>query len=251
MNPERLKSAGIKQIIRLEWLEKAANLALSGLNAKETRQELHEFLRHRKGDGSTETRGETSRAQIVTIIMKIWITPDLDLLQFRDGGLNLLQKYGSGSLPIHWAAISAAYPFWFNVAKQVGRLLGLQDQVQKQQIDKRLREQYGDRETIDRYGRQVVRSYVVWDILSDTDFAGCYGPSKKISIHECDITAFLVESAIRSSGEEKRELSRILSAPSFFPFAIATFSGSQIRASNPRLDIQRIASGDEIVGIAK
>ena len=246
---DRLNSAGIKQIIRFEWLEKAANFALSGLSTTEVRKELHEYLMHRKGDGSTETRGETARAQIVNIIMKIWIKPDSDLQQFRDTGLELLRKKGTHLLPVHWAAVSAAYPFWFNVARLVGRLIRLQGQVQKQQIDKRLKEQYGDRETISRCGRQVVRSFIAWNALSDTTLSGCYEASSPIVVQDTDVVAYLIESALRSSGEDKLDLSGLLSAPFFFPFRLPTISGSQLKTINSRLEIQRFAAGEEIVGI--
>jgi len=53
----RHKAIGIKQVIRIEWMQKAANLLLAGLDAKAIRQELHEFLADRKGNGSEDKRG--------------------------------------------------------------------------------------------------------------------------------------------------------------------------------------------------
>ena len=41
---KRHEAIGIKQAIRFEWMQKAANLLLAGLEAKTIRQELHEFL---------------------------------------------------------------------------------------------------------------------------------------------------------------------------------------------------------------
>jgi hypothetical protein len=49
---KRHEAIGIKQAIRFEWMQKAANLLLAGLDAKTIRQELHEFLADRKGNGS-------------------------------------------------------------------------------------------------------------------------------------------------------------------------------------------------------
>ena len=46
---KRHEAIGIKQAIRFEWMQKAANLLLAGLDAKTIRQELHEFLADRKG----------------------------------------------------------------------------------------------------------------------------------------------------------------------------------------------------------
>ena len=66
-------------------------------------------------------------------------------------------------LPLHSAILSAAYPFWFNVATQTGRLLKLQEQITQHQIFNRLKEQYGDRETVSRNARYTIRSFVAWE----------------------------------------------------------------------------------------
>jgi hypothetical protein len=249
MKADRINTVGIKQIIRLEWLEQAVNLVFSGLPAKDIRHELHEYLKDRKGDGSTETRGDTARGQIVNIIMKIWVSPDVDMVQFRDSGLGLLRQCGTRCVPVHWAAVSAAYPFWFNVARQVGRLIALQGQVQKLQIDKRLKEQYGDRETVSRYGRQVIRSFVAWEVLCDTTVAGCYEGPIPIPVSEIGVIAYLVESALLSSTENKFDLTGLYATPAFFPFGFLRVSGTQLKNQNPRLDVHRFAAGDEVVGL--
>ena len=144
MISRRHGAIGIKQVIRLEWMQKTANLLLAGINAKTIRQELHEFLAERKGNGSEGKRGETSRTQVVNMLMRIWVSPDLELLPFRDASLGFLQKDPSMSLAVHWGMIAAAYPFWFNIARQTGRLLSMQDQVTQAQIINRLKEQYDD-----------------------------------------------------------------------------------------------------------
>jgi len=79
--------------------------------------------------------------------MKIWVSPDPGLIPFRDASLAFLREHPSMALVVHWGMISAIYPFWFNVARQTGRLLALQDQVTQTQIINRLKEQYGDRQT--------------------------------------------------------------------------------------------------------
>ncbi len=90
---KRHESIGIKQTIRHEWMQKTTNLLLAGLDAKSIRKELHEFLANRKGSGSTEERGATSRTQVVNILMKIWVTPDKDLVQLRDATLQIQKDH--------------------------------------------------------------------------------------------------------------------------------------------------------------
>ena len=145
---KRHEAIGIKQANRFEWMQKAANLLLAGLDAKTIRQELHEFLADRKGNGSEGERSDQTRTFVVNNLMKIWVSPDPELIPFRDASLAFLRKNPSMALAVHWGMISAVYPFWFNVARQTGRLLALQDQVTQTQIINRLKERYGDRQTV-------------------------------------------------------------------------------------------------------
>ena len=156
---KRHEAIGIKQAIRFEWMQKAANLLLAGLDAKTIRQELHEFLVDRKGNGSEGERSDQTRTFVVNNLMKIWVSPDPELIPFRDASLAFLRDLPAPSaarqagnpsmaLAVHWGMISAVYPFWFNVARQTGRLLALQDQVTQTQIINRLKERYGDRQTV-------------------------------------------------------------------------------------------------------
>ena len=88
---KRHEAIGIKQAIRFEWMQKAANLLLAGLDAKTIRQELHEFLVDRKGNGSEGERSDQTRTFVVNNLMKIWVSPDPELIPFRDASLAFLR----------------------------------------------------------------------------------------------------------------------------------------------------------------
>ena len=70
--------------------------------------------------------------------------------------------------------IMAVYPFWGNVAAHVGRLLRLQETAAAGQVQRRVREQYGERETVSRRVRYVLRSFVDWEVLKETPEKGVY-----------------------------------------------------------------------------
>lgn len=78
MISKRHEAIGIKQAIRFEWMQKATNLLLAGLDAKNIRQELHEFLTERKGNGAKGDRSVRTRTFLVNNLMKIWVSPDLE-----------------------------------------------------------------------------------------------------------------------------------------------------------------------------
>lgn len=247
---KRHEAIGIKQAIRFEWMQKAANLLLAGLDAKTIRQELHEFLADRKGNGSEGERSDQTRTFVVNNLMKIWVAPDHELIPFRDASLAFLRKNPSMALAVHWGMISAVYPFWFNVARQTGRLLALQDQVTQTQIINRLKEQYGDRQTVSRYARFVIRSFVAWGTLKDSEAKGCYEQSDLVTISDYDLVFLLIEAALHAMPEGKAALGLLINAPAFFPFWFPVLTGDLIAQRVPRIDVIHHGLDDELLTLA-
>lgn len=244
---KRHETIGIKQAIRFEWMQKAANLLLAGLDAKVIRQELHEFFADRKVSVSEREQSTQTRTFVVNNLMKIWISPDQELMPFRDASLEILQRNPSMAVPIHWGLISAVYPFWFNVARQTGRLLALQDQVTQTQIINRLKEQYGDRQTVSRYAKYVIRSFVAWGVLQDSEAKGCYEKSAPMNTTEPTLAILMFESALRATPEAKGALKLLLNNPAFFPFQLPVMTGDFIAQRSERIEVVRYGLDDELL----
>lgn len=244
---KRHEAIGIKQAIRIEWMQKAANLLLAGLDAKMIRQELHDFLSDPKDNGSEDERSDKTRTFVVGNLMKIWVSPDPELIPFRDASLAFLQEQPSMSLVIHWGIISAVYPFWFNVARQTGRLLALQDQVTQAQIIHRLKEQYGDRQTVSRYAQYVIRSFVAWGVLKDSETKGCYEKVLPICILDQNLAVLLFEAALHAALEGKGALNLLLNNPAFFPFQLPIMTGDLVAQRTARINVMRYGLDDELL----
>lgn len=244
---KRHEAIGIKQAIRFEWMQRTANLMMAGLDAKTIRQDLHEFLSDRKSNGTEGERSDQTRTFAVNNLMKIWVSPDPELVSFRDTSLTFLQENPSMSMAVHWGMISAVYPFWFNVAKQAGRLLALQDQVTQTQIINRLKEQYGDRQTVSRYARFVIRSFVAWGVLKDSEAKGCYEKSTPVSIVDSDLAILIFESALHASPEAKGALGLLLNNPAFFPFQLPVVTGDFISHCSDQINVVRYGLDDELL----
>lgn len=244
---KRHETIGIKQAIRFEWMQKAANLLLAGLDAKTIRQELHEFLADRKVSGSECEQSVQTRTFVVNNLMKIWVSPDPELIPFRDASLEILQRNPSIAVPIHWGLISAVYPFWFNVARQTGRLLALQDRVTQMQIINRLKEQYGDRQTVSRYAKYVIRSFVAWGVLQDSETKGCYEKSALVSNAEPNLAILMFESALLATPEAKSALGLLLNTPAFFPFQFPMVTGDFIAQRSERIEVVRYGLDDVLL----
>lgn len=241
---------GIKHIIRLEWMDKTLDMMLAGMSPIEIRNELDVFLSNKKQSGGTGVRGKEAYRKAVTNLMLTWCTPEQELVPFRDAVLELAKKTSnSNRIPLHWAMISAAYPFWFGVAKQIGRLLNLQDQITKKQIIQRLKEQYGDRETISRFSRYVIRSFVAWGILEDASIKGNYVQVKKLPTDQQQV-AILTEATLLATPVSSLALRNVMESTASFAFDISPISGDYLLKNCPRISVNQFSPGEEMISIA-
>jgi hypothetical protein len=244
---KRHDSIGVKQVVPYEWMRKTANFVLAGMNSKEIRHELHSALAAEGRNVQSGERSAWTRTFLVNNLMSIWPSPATELVVFRDMALQALQKYPHQELTIQWAMISAVYPFWFNTAKQTGRLLNLQSRVTQAQIVNRLKEQYGDRQTVSRYARFVVRSFVDWDILRDVAIAGAYEKAEPESVSGRDVIALLVYATLLAMPERKAPLSMLLNNPGLFPFCLPAIQGESLLGLIDHFKVIRNGLDDELV----
>jgi len=245
----RHKKIGIKQVIRPEWMNKTLDMVLAGISNQEIRNELNSYLADKKQSGGIGKRGKKTYIIAISILMQTWCKPDQEIKPFRDAALiQAKQNSGKERMPLHWAMISAAYPFWAGVAKQVGRLLNLQDQVTKKQIIQRLKEQYGDRQTISRYARYVIRSFIAWGVLKDTSVKGSYAQDKKIITAQHQ-SLLLVESLLLASPESSLALKGALDSPTLFPFQTSPITAGYLQKNCPRINVNQFSPGDEMISL--
>ncbi|MCK9303771.1 MAG: hypothetical protein M0P27_00050 [Bacteroidales bacterium] len=238
---------GIKQTIQKKWMDYVVKMMLAGLTEKEIRAELDEFLVTQKQSGGTGERGKKTYGMAISILAS-WFAPDKELIPFRDHALELIRHENQQNwLPFHWAVISASYPFWFNVARQTGRLFNLQNQITQPQVFSRLKEQYGDRETVARNARYTIRSFVAWDALKDSKIKGCYEQSKRIEISDANHAILLYEAALHADKEGKASLGLLKNNPAFFPFQIPVLSGDYIAQNSKAIEIVRYGLDDELL----
>lgn len=228
-------------------MDYVVKMMLAGLSEREIRAELDDFLSTQKQSGGTGERGKKTYGMAISILAS-WFAPDKDLIPFRDHALVLLRTENYQNwLPYHWAVISASYPFWFNVAKQTGRLFNLQEQITQTQVFNRLKEQYGDRETVARNARYTIRSFVAWGVLKDSKIKGCYEQNKLTGINDPNLAILLYESALYANKEGKLALGLLKNNPAFFPFQLPVLTGDFISQQRNNIDVVRYGLDDELL----
>lgn len=246
----RTDQIGFSQRVRLEWLDRTANLILAGSSKGVVNDALQDLLRDKVSVGGQAERG--TREKIISILLKTWLTVPSELEALRDEGLDLLNRIPrSDHLAIHWGMVTAVYPFWSEVATQTGRLLRLQGSAAATHVQRRVREQYGERETVSRATRRVLTSYRDWGVLQETDSKGVYTFGTTLSVDNPRLIAWLTEASLHSRANGSAPLRDLLDGPSFFPFRIKPIQAESLVAASSRLDLLRHGLDDDLVMLRK
>jgi hypothetical protein len=242
----RQKQIGFSQRIRLEWLQYTANLVLAGNDNGAVNSSLQELLKDKVSVGGKSVRGNKEKA--ITILMKIWLNVPDELEAVRDDGLGLLKSLPrKDQIAVHWGMTMAAYPFWAVVAANTGRLLRLQGTAAAAHVQRRVREQYGERETVSRAARRVIRSFVDWGILSGTKEKGIYSQGRTYSIDDLRHISWLIEASLYARSNSSAAIKDLLDSPSIFPFRLMHVSAEHLVSMSPRLDLLRHGLDDDLV----
>ena len=242
----RKAQIGFSQRIRLEWFEQTVNLMLAGNDKNTINDSLQDLLQDKVSIGGHAVRG--NREKVITILLKIWVTLPRKLEKFRDEGLQILQGLPrKDRISVHWGMALAAYPFWGAVATHTGRLLRLQGTAAAAHVQRRLKEDYGERETASRAARRVLRSFIDWGVLNDTGDKGVYSQGDQFPVEDPRLIAWIVEASLHARVNGSAAIKDLLDSPSIFPFRLAHISAEHVASLSPRLDILRHGLDNDLV----
>ena len=241
----RENQIGFSQRIRLEWLEQTANLVLAGNDKPAIIAALQELLKDKVSVGGDADRG--NREKIITILMKVWLNVPRELEAFRNDGLEIVKRFpnspdrcslgdGRGGLSV---LVGRRLP--------IGRLLKLQGTAAAIHVQRRMREEYGERETVSRAARRVLRSYVDWDVLKETTMKGVYCQGLSLPIQDFKVIAWLAEAILYTRPNGSATLRDLFDNPSLFPFRLLVISAENLVAISPRLDLLRHGLNDDLI----
>jgi hypothetical protein len=242
---ERDNQIGFSQRIRLEWLERTANLVHAGTKREDLRAALTELLEEQLSVGGDAERG--TREKVISILLKVWVGVPKELEGLRDAGLVLHRAMTKAErLPLHWGMCIAVYPFFGAVACHTGRLLTLQENAAATLVQRRVREHYGERETVSRAARRVLRSFIDWGVLTEGKGQGVYYQGAVQRIIDRELAIWLVEAYLHGGCGERSSLRSALEWPAFFPLQLPTLTPEQL-LSSPRIEINRLGDNEAML----
>jgi hypothetical protein len=234
---------GFDRKIQLSWLDATADWASQGLSVADIRARLEQLL-----EGQVSGSGyRGAREKTMTVLLHVWVQVPRALVPLRDDGLALLQdRSGRDRLPLHWGMCVATYPFFRDVAATTGRLLSIQGTAALSQVVRRMAESWGERSTLIRAVQRVVRSFVEWGILVETDERGIFSAAPKIIVVQGnELGPWLLEAGISNTEGQARPFRSLVGSASFFPLELKL--SLRDVGNSPGLEVYRQGLDEDVV----
>ncbi len=242
------QTIGFDRQLALSWLDLTAGLAQQEFDQSQIRQKLLARL-------ADEIFGAEACKKTTTVLTRIWVRVPAEHQALQTEALTLLPVVlPEERLWAHWGMSTLAYPFFYDVASIVGRLLRLQGEFELKQIRRRMRESWGQRTTLDRAIRRVLQTFVAWGVIQQTNSKE--GRAYQISpIRQTDNSAlaiWFIECVIQATrqatdqADRQLPLADLIQSPAVFPFDLAPHMvtlhrSARFEISRQGLDLEMVA----------
>lgn len=232
---------GFGKKIRAAWLDSALDHAAAGQSFDQVKDALAKEI-------AANNTGPEAIRKIQAALKRVWFAPPDYCLPLRNDALRMFDKNASPAtrLLLHWGMCIAAYPFIGSVAETLGRLLKLKKEARLADVERRIREQHGDRDFVSRITKYNVSSFLDWGVVAETKKRGVYQLSKPTRPHSGEQLAWLAEAVLISRDKTQMPFSELCNHPALFPIALDTLNASVLQ-SNPRLRVERQSLNQEFV----
>lgn len=228
---------GFDRLIRLEWADMAMRIRAGTANQDELDALLDE------ASLAKETKRKTG-----IVLNRLWIAPHPALKDFADRAVELRAEYPrTPAVVFSWGMAVSAYPFFGHVAENLGRLSALHGDCTTAEVHRRMRERYGERETILRATNRVLQSQVDWGVIRHGSDGKQILRERPTHLDANDVAAWLVEAALRCVGRPV-PVATVMSTPVLFPFVAPEPLGFLL-SSVSSLDIQDQGGGNQYISV--
>ncbi len=232
---------GFGKRIRGCWLDSAMEMAAQGGPFEECRGALAKEI-------AADNSGPEAIRKIQTALRRVWFTPPDYARSLHADALELFKGNHSPSsrVLLNWGMAVVTYPFIGDVAEALGRLLKLQGAARRADIERRIREQRGDRDFVARIVRYNISSFLDWQLIKEAASKGSYTLPRQITPPSADHVRWLLEAVVTSRGLSQIPFTQLRTHPILFPFKLESVTSS-VLVGTSRLRIQRQSLSDEVV----
>lgn len=136
------KIIGMSRNIKLEWLNKVADLYIMNKNEDEIRDELNEYL-------SFEIKSPTNLRKTREILMNIWARDRDDLMEPKEIAIKLYQTVEKeNQLLAHWCLMLLTYPVFADICSTIGKMDRKMFDISNKEIKNKMFDLWGERSTL-------------------------------------------------------------------------------------------------------
>lgn len=222
---------GPDRFLRQAWLDAVADLVSEGRDAAHIEACLDGML-------ADEIQGKEARVKTRRVLMRVWVMPFPERVVRRDEALELWRQVEAPDrLWLHWGLLLSTYAAFFDLAGAVGRLLSLQGNFTTDQVLRRMTEQWGHREIIEKVTRLGLRSLIDWGVLATDSAGGAILPTLPLEASLGVVQLWLLGCALPQDGGAIA-LDDLLSSPQLFPFRVTMGIGDILGSDALALDRQ-------------
>lgn len=194
--------------------------------------------------------GVESQRKTLDILKRLSVRPFDHVAEFILRGVTVYKRLGASvSLPITWGASMVSYPFFGKTVTTLGRLLALQGDCSIKELQRRVSEQYGDRNGIERAANRVLQSLENWQVLLRDETSKRIVKDDATQVDDVELVGWLVEAAVRSA-DKQLSVSSLQSMPVLFPFRL-NVPVSYAISNNTKLRLWSEGPSEQFVGLAK
>lgn len=228
---------GFDRYVDIEWCRSALEAATTQSPIDVVRDQVAKML-----------PGIESQRKTLDVLKRLSTKPFEHLADFISRGISIYKRMGQDVvLSLVWGSSIASYPFFGKTSETTGRLLALQGDCSIKELQRRMAEQYGDRSGIERAVARVLQSQESWQALMRDETAKRVLKLQAIVIDEDELTAWLIEAAVRYAGKPVAVPS-LHSLPVLFPFNL-TRPLAYVVSNSPNLDLWSEGPSNQFVAL--
>lgn len=236
---EPLPRIGFDRYVELDWCRGALHVAAGRITLDDLKDTVANSL-----------TGTESRRKSVDILKRFWLNPFPDTADFLQRGIRLFNQQGeSAVLPLTWGAAISTYPFFGKTAEITGRLFRLHSDCTINEVQRRIAEIYGDRNGVSRAVSRVLQSQEKWGVIERIDKKKRITPLAPVIVDDEELTAWLIEAAIRYAGKPLAVQS-LQMLPVLFPF-IMTSPLAYAASNSPYLELRSEGPSQQFVALCE
>ena len=133
---------GMSRNIKLEWLNKVADLYIMGKIESEIKEELNEYL-------SFEIKSPTNLRKTREILMNVWARDREGIEQSKEIAVVLHKTNENGNqLLAHWCLMLLAYPVFADICSTIGKMDRKMFDITNKEIRNKMFNLWGERSTL-------------------------------------------------------------------------------------------------------